>query len=177
MAIPDPGPAPAQPATAPPPPARPDGDAAGDGLATGAARDERFPKRFRILVRRDFLRIQGQGQRIHGRLLVYQFQAGRTAASRLGITASKKVGNSVVRNRIKRWVREVFRRHPELRPDGRRQTFDLVVTAKSNVGEFTFAGLESEIIATLHRYLAAPAGQRSGSRPPGSRPRERGRPR
>lgn len=116
--------------------------------------DERFPKRFRILIRRDFLRIQGQGQRIHGRRLVFQFQPARTAVCRLGITVSKKVGDSVERNQIKRWIREVFRRHPELRPTGRKAAYDLVITAKSGVTDFSHATLSHEIVTTLERWLA-----------------------
>lgn len=131
---------------------------------SGGLVGQRFPKRFRILVRRDFLRIQGQGQRIHGRRLVFQFLPGRSDASRLGITVSKKVGNAVVRNRIKRWVREVFRRHPELRPSGRRSSYDLVITAKSGVTDFSHASLESEIISIIERFLGAGSGARGGAR-------------
>lgn len=125
----------------------------------GAAAPERsaseaFPKRFRVRVRRDFLRIQGQGQRLHGKRLVFQFLPGRTPVSRLGITVSKKVGGSVERNQIKRWIREVFRRHPELRPDGRKHAYDLVITAKSGVTDFAFAHLEAEILSVIGRWLA-----------------------
>jgi ribonuclease P protein component len=132
---------------------------------------QRFPKRLRILVRRDFLRIQGQGRRIHGRRLVFQFLPGRTDASRLGITVSKKVGNAVVRNRIKRWVREVFRRHPELRPAGRRWSYDLVITAKSGVTDFSYDSLEAEIISIIERFLGAGPGARGAVRGRPGRPR------
>lgn len=45
--------------------------------------------------------------------------------SRLGITVSRRVGGAVLRNRIKRLVRETFR----VKKDDFRQSFDVVVTA------------------------------------------------
>lgn len=119
---------------------------------------ESFPKECRILHRSEFLRIQGQGHRIHGARLIFQFLPGRTPRSRLGLTVSKKVGNAVVRNRIKRWLREAFRRHPELRPDrpARGQpskAYDLVITAKRGIEDFGFAVLHAEVVDVLGRYL------------------------
>lgn len=137
------------------------------GAAEERPADERFPKRFRILIRRDFLRIQGQAQRVHGRRLVFQFQPARTPVCRLGITVSKKVGGSVERNQIKRWIREIFRRHPEFRPRGRKAAFDLVITAKSGVTDFTHSNLEAEILTTLERWLA---GRHKPKQPPRSSP-------
>jgi len=43
--------------------------------------------------------------------LLILFLPGRTATSRFGITVSRKVGNAVIRNRVKRWLREGIRRH------------------------------------------------------------------
>ncbi len=118
---------------------------------------ERFPKACRILKRREFLRIQGQGQRFHGRRLIFQFMPGWGAQSRLGITVSKKVGNSPVRSQVKRWIRESFRRHPELRPQrGLGPVYDLVITAKRDVEDFSWAAIDGEIVHALQRYLANP---------------------
>jgi ribonuclease P protein component len=61
-------------------------------------------------------------------------------ASRIGITASRKVGNSVVRSRCKRLVREVFRHDPSWLPAG----LDLVVIVRGGVAEMKFAEVLGE---------------------------------
>lgn len=58
----------------------------------------------------DFQQIQQQGRRVRqAHLLVVYLPAG-AERSRFGITVSRKVGNAVVRNRVKRWLREAIRR-------------------------------------------------------------------
>jgi ribonuclease P protein component len=141
---------------------------------------EAFPRACRILRRAEFLRIQGQGRRIHGRYLIFQFLPGRTTESRLGITASRKVGNAVARNRFKRWIRAAFRQHPELRP--RRgdplRCYDLVITVKRDVEGFSWRGIHDEIVTVLDRHLRGGGGggqgrnQRAGKRRDEPRPRD-----
>ena len=69
-----------------------------------------------------------------------------------GITVSKKVGDAVRRNRIKRWVREVFRHHPEIfeRPT------DLVIIAKRGIEDFSHAHIEEEFTNVVTRYFRDP---------------------
>ena len=72
----------------------------------GAAR---FPKEARLRKRSEFLQLS-QTQNKHfvkGFLLVWRENSG--ALARLGVTVSKKVGCAVVRNRVKRYIREIFR--------------------------------------------------------------------
>jgi ribonuclease P protein component len=116
---------------------------------------ETFPKARRVLKRRDFLRIQHQGHRIYGNRIIVQFMPNRTPSVRLGLTVSRKIGNAVVRNRIKRWLREVFRRLPEVAQSrfGQGRAFDVVVTPKRGVEDFTFAGLRDELGGLIERYL------------------------
>jgi ribonuclease P protein component len=52
-------------------------------------------------------------------LLWLPSEPGATERFRVGVTVSSRVGNSVVRNRIKRWVREFLRRHKLGLPSGR----------------------------------------------------------
>jgi ribonuclease P protein component len=63
-----------------------------------------------------------------------------SGCARLGIVVTKKVGNAVQRNRIKRVCRECFRLWPDLVPDG----IDLVVIARSRADELGLAAVQSE---------------------------------
>jgi ribonuclease P protein component len=86
-----------------------------------------FGRAQRVRKRLEFQEIQAGGRRVttaHFALVVY----GRATAAgaRLGITASRKVGNAVRRNRAKRLIREAFRATRELWPDD----VDLVVLVR-----------------------------------------------
>jgi ribonuclease P protein component len=98
-----------------------------------------FGRDRRIRKRADFLRVQSQGQRAstpHFTLLV----ALGSGPSRLGIVVTKKIGNAVARNRVKRVCRECFRQWPEYVPDG----IDLVVIAKEGAPELGLAAVRDE---------------------------------
>lgn len=66
----------------------------------------------------------------------------------LGITASRKVGSAVVRNRVKRAVREWFRTQARS-IEG--QDLDLVVIARRGAGELTARAVGMELTALLER--------------------------
>ena len=71
----------------------------------------RFRKEDRLLKRPEFVRISNTGTRVHNRHFLVIYLPGDRERSRIGITVTKKVGNAVVRNRLKRLVREYFRTH------------------------------------------------------------------
>ena len=60
--------------------------------------------------------------------------------ARLGLVVSRRVGNAVARNRVKRVCRECFRLRVVAIPEG----IDLVVIARSGAAELDFAGASSE---------------------------------
>ena len=92
---------------------------------------ERLPKTARLLKRAEFLRLSRAGTKLQSASFIVVSNTNHRPESRLGITVSSKVGNSVIRNRIKRQVREYFRRHrAELRPG----TDILVIARKSAAG-------------------------------------------
>jgi ribonuclease P protein component len=80
--------------------------------------------------------------------------AGRT--SRFGISVKKALGGAVVRNRIKRRVREILRRNRMEIPSG----WDIVIHPKSTVARAAFAPLEAELVRLLRSIQNA--GQNTG---------------
>lgn len=62
------------------------------------------------------------------------------ACARVGFVVTRKIGNAVQRNRIKRVCRECFRMWPDLVPDG----IDLVIIARSRADELGLAGVRAE---------------------------------
>jgi len=109
--------------------------------------DERFTKRDRLRKRRQFLVVQRGGRKVHLRdLLVFvKPNAGRT---RVGVTVSKKVGDAVQRNRVKRLIREVYRRNKARIPSG----LDVVFVAKVSARGVGYHDLGRQL-ATLSRQL------------------------
>lgn len=102
---------------------------------------ERFPKTARLRKRSQFLKLSRTGSKFQSAHFVVISKSNDANESRLGITVSGKVGNSVVRNRIKRQVREFFRRH---RADLPKAT-DFSVIARSGAAALTGALIASEL--------------------------------
>ena len=73
-----------------------------------------FSQQERMLKRPDFLECFARGRKKNSANFIIFYQDRRIDHPRIGITVSKKVGNAVRRNRIKRLLREFFRLHKAL---------------------------------------------------------------
>jgi len=73
--------------------------------------DNRFPKTARLLKARDYRRVYDAGRRKAGRFLQVFYCSNQLGNSRFGIAVSKRFGNAVRRNLIKRRIREGVRRY------------------------------------------------------------------
>lgn len=103
--------------------------------------DQRLRKRERVRQRRDYLAIQRGGDKLHLQHLLAFIRPGQPSSRRIGITVSKKVGNAVTRNRLKRLLRESWRCHKSDFPLG----YDVVLIAKRNATGVGFQELERQV--------------------------------
>ncbi len=147
-----------------------------EGAPRAASKASRtFGPERRVRKRAEFQDIQGQGRRVPTRhfVLLLRARAARSGA-RLGVTASKRVGNSVVRSRIKRIVREAFRHADGLFDDD----VDVVVLVRGNVSELAPSQVLAEWRDARSRVKRAAESARrdlvSGVSAPAA-PRSRGR--
>jgi ribonuclease P protein component len=113
----------------------------------GGVGERRLPRSQRIRKRPEFVRIQGGPLRVSTRHLLLLFAPrvdddDAASAPRLGVVASRKVGNAVARNRAKRLVREAFRHHQGLLPRG----LDLVIVVRPGTERLGLAEVAGELV-------------------------------
>ncbi|MGD9762176.1 MAG: ribonuclease P protein component [Candidatus Binatia bacterium] len=113
--------------------------------ATGADRPHRFPPRFRLRKRREFVALQRDGRRQTASHFVVITRALATPPSRLGITTSRKVGSAPERNRFRRLVREFFRRHRDQLDPPR----EVLVIARPGAATLSYADVVQQLSHAL----------------------------
>lgn len=100
----------------------------------------------RILRSGEYERIWREGRRYHTTHFVVIVNPGGVH-SRLGLTVSRKVGNAVCRNQLKRWLRELFRHNYKMFG----QSIDVSIIAKRNAGYLTHLQLDRELSTVFVR--------------------------
>jgi len=86
-------------------------------MTTASPRPNRFPRAERITRRRDYLHAYAHGRKRVGAHFVCFTERAPETGRRLGLAVSKKVGNAVTRNRVKRHIREMYRTHRDRLPE------------------------------------------------------------
>jgi ribonuclease P protein component len=98
--------------------------------------------------RPEYLEIQNRGRRATSAHLLLFALPG---SGRLGVTVSRKVGGAVQRNRVKRWIRECFRRTRAHFP----ASLDLVVVARPGAADARHDSICHELKTLAGRFGAA----------------------
>jgi ribonuclease P protein component len=111
-------------------------------------RSQRFPRAFRLRQHREFLAVQRKGKRQRTPHFVVITRPKKNSPARIGITTSRKVGIAPDRNRIRRLVRECFRRRGQVA-----LPCDVVVIALPGAAGLTYHEVADEL---LHALAAAP---------------------
>ena len=99
----------------------------------------------------DFQRVYKKGRSYANKYLVMYLLENNQEMNRLGISVSKKVGNSVVRHRITRLIRESYRLHENIFNSG----LDIVVIARNGASSVSYLEIESALLhlAKLHHVI------------------------
>ena len=106
---------------------------------------QRFPRTCRLTSRRQFLEVYDQGRKVRRACFTIFGLANDLGEFRLGVTVTRRVGHAVTRNRIKRKLREAFRRQRE-RLAG---SLDLVINANRSILEADPTNLERELLGAV----------------------------
>jgi len=100
-------------------------------LETDGVMNERFPKRERLRLKRDFENVFENGKVIQNDFFVLFYVENGLDHPRLGVVVKRKFGKAWARNKLKRWVREIFRKDKAKFKEG----YDYVILPRKRLSE------------------------------------------
>lgn len=100
---------------------------------------------------KDFQKVYNKGNSYANRLLVMYVLENHTDKNRLGISVSKKVGNSVIRHHLTRLIREGYRLQEDMFNSG----LDIVVIARGTARDASFHQISNALkhLGGLHKII------------------------
>ena len=100
---------------------------------------------------KDFQIVYKKGKSYANKYLVMYVLENNTEENRLGISVSKKVGNSIIRHRITRLIRESYRLQESKFQNG----YDIIVVARTSAKDKTYQEIESALLhlGKLHNII------------------------
>lgn len=117
---------------------------------SGPGKRKTYPRSARLLRSSEFERVYREGRRRSSKhFVVFAKAAGAgpesSRASRFGASVKRALGGAVVRNRIRRRIREIVRLHRSELPGG----WDVVIHPRTTVADAEFAALSEELVALI----------------------------
>ncbi|UJF33314.1 ribonuclease P protein component [Paenibacillus hexagrammi] len=110
-------------------------------------------KKYRLARREDFNKVYRYGKSMaNHQFVLYYLAQPKQEEFRLGISVSKKVGNAVVRNRLRRVIKEVIR----LRKDSMPPHFDYVLIARKPAAEMDYHEIEKSLNHVIRKAFSNP---------------------
>lgn len=106
-----------------------------------------LPQKNRLKKRKEFAYIHKNGTKIHSKNLSLTYTQSKFINTRVGFVVSNKVGNAVVRNQVKRRMRETIRQQL----NNMRTHQNLVFIAHPSIVECDFSNIKEEITQVLNR--------------------------
>jgi len=106
-----------------------------------------FPREARLVRRGDFDAVYRAGKRVSSAHFTVFVRANELALSRFGFSIKKALGGAVVRNRMRRRLREMVRCHQQEIPAG----WDIVIHPKSTVAKAPFEALTADLLRLLKK--------------------------
>ncbi len=103
----------------------------------------------RIRKRKDFLSLFKKGKRYRGKYFNLIYLSNDFSFSRMAVIVSKKVGNAVKRNKIKRQMRTLFRRNKSLL----KAPLDIIIIAKKEILESSWLTLQGDYFSALESII------------------------
>jgi ribonuclease P protein component len=113
--------------------------------------DQSLPTFCRLHKRGQFQKVQMKGKRAVAGSLVLLVLPNDTGVRRLGVTVSSKVGNSVVRSKIKRWFRDIFRKERSRLPP----SLDVVMVARASAAQSNLEALRRDFARAAEVFSAS----------------------
>jgi ribonuclease P protein component len=116
---------------------------------SGRVVGETFSRDDRLRKRREFEECYASGVRVSGRFLqLFVKSRVEEGSARLGISIPRRAGKAVERNRLRRRLREIFRRNRAFLP---RDRVDIVIQSRQGAAGAPFAGLLADYLESLRR--------------------------
>ena len=107
--------------------------------------DRRFPREYRLTTRRQFVQVYEQGRKARRGSFMIFGMPNDLEGCRIGLTVTRRTGSAVARNRIKRVLRDVFRRNRDRLP----VAMDLVVNGRSAMLSMSAQRIEHDFLGAV----------------------------